>query len=97
MLDCDTEIAREYGLIKSQLRQEGKPIPDNDIWIAAIARPHNLVLVSRDDHFREIEGFNLEQWQAHLRRVRGKARPFASPSCLSSSRGLRSGSQRVCS
>lgn len=54
MLDCDTEVAREYGLIKSQPRQEAKPIPDDDIWIAAIARRHNFVLVSRDDHFREM-------------------------------------------
>jgi predicted nucleic acid-binding protein len=35
---------------------QGRPIPDNDIWIAAIARQHSLSLITRDAHFREIEG-----------------------------------------
>jgi tRNA(fMet)-specific endonuclease VapC len=50
ILGCDTDTAREYGLIKNHLREKGRPIPENDIWIAAIARQHDLILVTRDSH-----------------------------------------------
>jgi tRNA(fMet)-specific endonuclease VapC len=51
-----------YGEIKSSLRQKGKPIPDNDIWIAASARQHSLTLVTRDAHFDEIDDLARERW-----------------------------------
>ncbi len=53
---------KHYGLIKASLRRKGKPIPENDIWIASIATEHDLILVSRDDHFLEIEEITLENW-----------------------------------
>jgi len=53
VLGCDTDTAREYGAIKDMLRMKGRPIPENDVWIAAIARQYGLVLVSRDTHFDE--------------------------------------------
>jgi len=62
VLGCNAGTAREYGIIKNQLRIKGRPIPENDIWIAAVAQQHNLVLVSRDDHFAEVEGLKLEKW-----------------------------------
>lgn len=34
---CDVDTARIYGQIKTSLRQKGRPIPENDIWIAAVA------------------------------------------------------------
>jgi tRNA(fMet)-specific endonuclease VapC len=37
ILTCDAVTAFHYGIIKDQLRQSGKPIPENDIWIAAAA------------------------------------------------------------
>ncbi len=43
-----------YAALYAQLRRNGTPIPTNDIWIAAIALEHNLVLYSRDDHFDHI-------------------------------------------
>ena len=51
IIDCDSITARYYGSIKDELRQVGKPIPDNDIWIAAIAKQRTLTLVTRDAHF----------------------------------------------
>jgi tRNA(fMet)-specific endonuclease VapC len=51
VLGCDTETARRYGEVKNELRQKGKPIPENDIWIAAITIQHDLTLVARDAHF----------------------------------------------
>jgi tRNA(fMet)-specific endonuclease VapC len=47
----DRDPAREYGEIKNALRVKGQPIPENDIWIAAIAKQHNLTLATRDAHF----------------------------------------------
>lgn len=62
VLGCDTDTAREYGLIKNQLREKGRPIPENDIWIAAIARQYDLTVVTRDDHFIEVEDLRRETW-----------------------------------
>jgi tRNA(fMet)-specific endonuclease VapC len=61
-LCCDDGTARMYGEIKALLRQKGKPIPDNDIWIAASARQHLLTLVTRDSHFDEVDNLKREQW-----------------------------------
>jgi len=61
-LACDSETARHYGRIKQGLRKRGRPIPENDLWIAAIAIQHALVLVSRDEHFQEVEGLRMERW-----------------------------------
>jgi tRNA(fMet)-specific endonuclease VapC len=60
VLPCDAETAVHYAGIRFGLRKKGRPIPENDIWIAAIARQHGLTLLSRDAHFRRIEGLNLE-------------------------------------
>ena len=35
VLPCDTATAQQYGDIKNTLRAKGRPIPENDIWIAA--------------------------------------------------------------
>jgi predicted nucleic acid-binding protein len=43
-----------YAAIYAQLKRRGRPIPTNDIWIAALAIEHSLVLYSRDAHFDEI-------------------------------------------
>jgi tRNA(fMet)-specific endonuclease VapC len=62
LLPCDEDVAREYSIIRKRLRDKGKPIPENDIWIAATARQHNLTLVTRDAHFTEIDNLDLERW-----------------------------------
>ena len=62
LLSCDLETAQWYGIIKNQLRRKGRPIPNNDIWIAAIAMQHDLILVTRDSHFDEVESLQTERW-----------------------------------
>ena len=62
VLGCDTETARRYGEIKDGLRTKGHPIPENDIWIAAIALQHGLTLVTRDTHFGAVEGLKTAAW-----------------------------------
>ncbi len=59
IIPCDSGTARHYGLIKNQLKEKGKPIPENDIWIGAIALQHRLTLVTKDVHFKEIKGMVL--------------------------------------
>ena len=62
VLSCDGETARHYAEAKLRLRAKGRPIPENDLWIAAVALQHDLTLAVRDGHFREIEGLALAEW-----------------------------------
>ncbi len=62
VLDCDDFTAKFYGQIKKNLKDKGQPIPENDIWIAAIAFQYGLTLVSRDQHFKKIDNLALEEW-----------------------------------
>jgi len=62
VLDVDSVTARHYGDLKELLKRKGRPIPENDIWIAAVALQHDLTLVTRDRHFKEVPGLSLESW-----------------------------------
>ncbi len=62
VLLCDCSTAEEYGQIKNELKTKGNPLPENDIWIAAIARQHNLTVVTRDQHFKLIDALPIEEW-----------------------------------
>lgn len=62
VLGCDKRTAEFYGRIKNLLRSKGRPVPDNDLWIAAISQQHGLTLITRDQHFRQIEGLALDTW-----------------------------------
>jgi len=62
VLLCDVETARQCGRIKDALRAKGRPLPENDIWVAAGAKQHGLTLVSRDSHFGEIGDLDFESW-----------------------------------
>lgn len=67
ILPCDLDVAREYGRLKQHLKARGLPLPENDIWIAAAAIRHRMVLVTRDRHFREVENLSTEDWASHPR------------------------------
>jgi tRNA(fMet)-specific endonuclease VapC len=62
VLECDLDTARSYGKVKNQLKIKGSPIPENDIWIAALADQHKLKLVTRDKHFNSIKTISIEAW-----------------------------------
>ena len=62
ILNCDQPTAERYGRIKTLLAAKGRPLPDNDLWIAAMALQHSLTLVTRDEHFNEVDGLALERW-----------------------------------
>ena len=58
----DAATANVYGQIKHHLRSKGRPIPENDLWLAAIAKRFGFVLVSRDRHFSYVDGLAVETW-----------------------------------
>ena len=58
----DVATARQYGVVKAMLRSKGRPIPENDVWIAASALRHGLTLVTRNGHFDSIDGLQIEAW-----------------------------------
>ncbi len=62
VLPCGSETAHHYGRLKAELRTRGTPIPENDIWIAAVALEHNLILVTRDTHFQALPSLTLTDW-----------------------------------
>lgn len=62
ILECDKLTAKYYGEIKNDLRKKGKPIPENDIWISALAAQHQLTVVTRDKHFENVKIIKSEKW-----------------------------------
>jgi predicted nucleic acid-binding protein len=53
---------REYGRIKAELARAGAPIPENDVWIAALAIEHGLPLATCDAHFSRVSGLTVLDW-----------------------------------
>jgi tRNA(fMet)-specific endonuclease VapC len=51
ILYADEQTTYHYAGVYRQLRKQETPIPTNDIWIAALALQHSLVLCARDAHF----------------------------------------------
>jgi predicted nucleic acid-binding protein len=58
----DRATADQYAAIRHSLKLRGRPIPDNDLWIAALARQHSLEIVSQDSHFDHVEGIRRIGW-----------------------------------
>jgi tRNA(fMet)-specific endonuclease VapC len=62
VLPSDRETADWYAAIRHDLKKKGQPIPDSDLWIAALARQHTLEIVSRDAHFDHVENVRRISW-----------------------------------
>ena len=56
LLCIDEETADFYAQVYADLRQKGRPIPSNDLWLAASALQHGLALATYDEHFSAISG-----------------------------------------
>ncbi len=56
LLEVTLVTADRFGRISAALRKKGRPIPTNDLWIAAQAMETGADLLSFDQHFAEIEG-----------------------------------------
>ena len=62
VLDVDRETTYQYAKIGLELKKIGKPIPSNDLWIAALCGQHSMPLLSRDRHFAVVSGLNRLDW-----------------------------------
>jgi|ERR1700678_1500946 tRNA(fMet)-specific endonuclease VapC len=62
VLDANEPTAHYYAEITLELKQKGRPIPTNDIWIAALCRQHSLPLLSRDRHFDHVPRVKRIGW-----------------------------------
>jgi tRNA(fMet)-specific endonuclease VapC len=54
VLTQDLDTAATYARLRLDLRRRGRPLPENDIWIAAACVQHAIPLVPADAHFHEI-------------------------------------------
>lgn len=62
VLGVDPQTSEQYGRLRAELAQAGVLIPENDIWIAAVAVQHGLRLAARDQHFGRIPGLEVVPW-----------------------------------
>jgi len=62
ILNIDEPTAEHYADIRLELKKAGKPIPVNDLWIAALARQHRSDILSRDAHFDVVHGLRRVSW-----------------------------------
>ena len=62
VINIDSITAKFYGETIATLYKKGKPIPTNDVWIAAIALQHGFTLITNDGHFKEIPGLLFKKW-----------------------------------
>ncbi len=62
VLDINEPTTQYCADINLELKRLGKPIPTNDLWIAALCRQHSLPLLSRDRHFDLVPGIKRINW-----------------------------------
>ena len=55
IIEITKEISYEYGQLKTKLKQQGTPIPENDIWIGATSKEQKIKLLTRDKHFEKLK------------------------------------------
>ncbi|HSJ04742.1 MAG: PIN domain-containing protein [Verrucomicrobium sp.] len=62
VLNPDDSTAESYGRLSATLEAQGNTIPENDIWIAAIALDLDMPLATRDAHFERVPNIQLLRW-----------------------------------
>ena len=58
-IDITSETAEFYGHIKNLLRQNGTPIPENDVWVAAHTMETGSTIITYDKHFKKVPGLKI--------------------------------------
>jgi tRNA(fMet)-specific endonuclease VapC len=69
VLPLDRNTADHYAAVYSALRRAATPIPTNDMWIAASALQHNLLLYTLDQHFHGVPGLKIAKSFSDLERA----------------------------
>ena len=62
VLPADAETAAHYATLRHELKRLGRPVPENDLWIGALALQHRQPVVSRDQHFAAMPGIRAVAW-----------------------------------
>ena len=62
VVDIEEQTTHHYADINLELRRARRPIPTNDLWIAALCRQHGLPLLSRDRHFDFVARIRRVDW-----------------------------------
>jgi len=62
VLPIDVETTVHYANLREALRRNGRPIPENDAWVAALSTQYGLPIVSRDTHFDDVAGVERLGW-----------------------------------
>ncbi|HKW18113.1 MAG TPA: type II toxin-antitoxin system VapC family toxin [Terriglobales bacterium] len=62
VLDVNPETTLHYVEVRLALKKLGRPIPSNDVWIAALSHQHSLPILSRDRHFDLVGGVTRLSW-----------------------------------
>jgi tRNA(fMet)-specific endonuclease VapC len=62
IINIDQTTAQLFGEISADLYNKGKPIPTNDIWIAATVKQYQMKLISKDRHFQQVSDILIESW-----------------------------------
>lgn len=62
LIEVTGEVAKRYSELRLQLRAAGRPIPDNDLWIAAACISAGVPLMTRDAHFAHVPALRVVSW-----------------------------------
>jgi len=60
LINLGNEVIQTYCNLYHRLKEEGTPIPDADLLIAATAIAHNLTLKTEDQHFKRLRDLGLK-------------------------------------
>jgi tRNA(fMet)-specific endonuclease VapC len=64
-LNVTVATAEVYARLRLDLKQKGQPVPENDLWIAALCVEHQVPLAASDAHFDAID--DLKRWRPETR------------------------------
>ena len=59
VLNITRKTADHYSSIRLELKQKGRPIPENDLWIASVCIEQNVPLITGDAHFDNINDLKI--------------------------------------
>jgi tRNA(fMet)-specific endonuclease VapC len=62
LLYPDSATAESYAKAAVALEAKGQMIPENDLWIAAVALECDMPLATRDAHFQRVDGLDVIPW-----------------------------------
>ena len=62
IMQVDEAVATRLRQVRFNLKKNGTPIPENDIWVAVACLELEVPLLSRDGHFKYVEGLDVCDW-----------------------------------